>query len=149
MMEMEKEERVDGRLNFTNEFYSTPLGTFALSQAILNGAVSTEKDREMFRTRYWRLKRDKRFLKRMDIRKRDCLERICGRLGLTLKTKDACIVISRYNIIFTFCLEDENGKPTAMPIREDGYMPITLCEGKVYTLDEWLSEEDADDQQGD
>lgn len=141
MMEME-EEKVDGKLGFTNEFYSTPLGTFALSQAILNGAVSTEREREKFRTLYWRLKKNKRFLAKIDIGNRESLERLCEKLGLTLKTKDACIVISRYNIIFTFYVEDEDGKPTPMPIREDGYMPITLCEGKVFTLDEWLSEEE-------
>lgn len=129
-------------LNFTNEFYSTPLGSFALSQAILNGAVTTEKDRERFRTLYWHLKRNKRFLGKIDIKKRECLEKLCEKLGLTLKTKDACIVISRYNILFTFYIEDEDGKPTAMPIREDGYLPITLCEGKVFTLDEWLEEEE-------
>lgn len=135
------------KLNFANTFYTTPLGSFALVQAILNGKTDTEKDREHFRTLYWRLKKNRKLLNYADIRKRSTLEKFCEKLGLTLKTEGACIVISDYNILFTLYLEDEDGKPTPMPLREDGLMPITLCQGKVYTLDEWLGE--FDDEQRD
>lgn len=116
---------------FPADCYSTALGSFALCQALLNNKLQTDKDKQHFKTLFFRAKKRK-----WDMKDPDLLKKISKFFECEYIIKNIAMVVSSFNLLFSFYVENEDGTITILPLREDGYLPITLKQGKIYILKE-------------
>jgi|SRR5574344_279963 hypothetical protein len=115
-------------LRFPPEAYNNVIGSFAITCYLLDGDYSDEKTKEI-RTKWIKLYRHPEKSKLPWIDESDYMEKWASYFGVKVPTENVAMVQSKYNMLFLPYIGDK-----LFPIREDGQLPLTARQGKIYPI---------------